>query len=272
MTQHNPTKLTEEEVVAVYNKEFKEEYDAMVDNIRTLAKGNTTFANTWKEWLGIGSISASVIGINAIFAILVAVGLISGFVTLGVGIAVAVVGVIAGIMFQKYRINKNMEKYLGAEYFVENELLPDNLEALRSKLQQELYPVLKDASPDQINYIVKSVIASLESLIINKQVKTFADLESNSVRDLLLASTQKTPAVALNTKLINSILAKLPVPANSVSKAPLKKNSDSKKSLRLPQKTILPASGHSMWSRPVTSEEEYQKSIENDFNNNSMSL
>ncbi len=276
MTQRKQLKLTDEEVVAIYNKEFKEEYDAMVDNIRTVVKGNTAFANTWKEWLGIGSISASVIVINAIFAILVALGLVSGFVTLGVGIAVAVVGVVAGIMFQQYRIHKNMKKYQDAEHFIENELNPENLELLRSKLQTELYPVLKDATPDEINYIVKSVIASLESLIINRQVKDFSELEKNSIQNLLVASAEKTPAVALNTKLINKILTKLPSHSDSKSKSKLQSSPKIKKHAmpisKCPEDSLLSKTHQTMWNKPELSDEEYQNNIEAEFKSTSVSL
>ncbi|HLB58233.1 MAG TPA: hypothetical protein VJL60_05415 [Gammaproteobacteria bacterium] len=203
-------KLSQEEVIAVYNNEFNEELNAVVTNIRSIAKGNTAFANTWKEWLGIGAIATGVIVVNAIFATLSAFSVLSGFITLGVGIAVAIAGIVGGISFQRQRIQKNKEKYRHAEDFIDNELTHENVETLRASLQTQLYPVMKDSTSSKINSIVKAVMASLANLIINKQVTSFSDLNNNDFRFLLSTSMHKTPIVTMNTKIIQSLIAELP--------------------------------------------------------------
>lgn len=210
MRKQAHTRLNQEEVIAVYNKEFNQEWDELVTNIHNIAKGNTAFANTWKEWWGIGAIAAGVIVVNAVFAALAAFSIVSGFITLGINVVTAIAGVVGGIAFQRHRIQKNKDKYHHAEEFIDNELTHENVDTLRASLQTQLFPVLKDSPATKIKLIVKAVMASIANLIINRQVTSFSNLNNNDFRYLLSTSMHKTPVVTMNTKIIQSLIAALP--------------------------------------------------------------
>lgn len=201
---------TQVKVEEIYNREFTDEFNAFVLNIRSVARGNTSFSKSWTDWIGAGAISAGVIVFNSIFSMLSAFHVIPAAVSIGVTVTAALAGVIGGIVFSKYRIFKKREAYRDAELFLENEFTPQNIELLRTKLLTELYPAIKDNAPSQINITLKTVMASIANLILNRQVKNFADIVSKDFRVLLSLSATKAPMFAMNTKMIHALIAKMP--------------------------------------------------------------
>ena len=209
MQPRKPGRLSQEEVIKLFNKEFTEEYNIIAANIHAVARGSTSFSNNWKEWLGIGAISGSAVLINATFGILVALSVLPGFVALGVGILVGVVGVIAGIAFKRHRNKIKRQRYQQAERFIESELTPDNIEKLRAKIQEQLCPVMLDDTANEISETIKELMAAFAQLIIRGIVKDYSELEKLDIVSLLNKSLENTPIVMINTKLIQTLINKL---------------------------------------------------------------
>lgn len=210
MNSHMHARLTKEQVKKIYDREFADEFNVVVTNIRSVTRGNAGFANSWKDWIGVGAISAGVITITTVFGLLAAFNVVPGFISIIANFGVAIVGVVAGIAFQKANIHKKREAYQDAELFLENELSPENVVSLRDKLFSEIYPSIQGSTAAQINITMKSVMAALANLIINKQVSSFKQLISNDFRMLLSLSMKATPKFAMNTRLLQSMLHNIP--------------------------------------------------------------
>lgn len=135
--------------------------------------------------------------------------IVSGFVTLGVGLAVSTVGVAAGIIFRKYRINYKRQRYKDAEDFLENNLYEAKRDEFRELLLHNLLPSLLSKDASQINYIVKSVIAAVANLILDKRIETFEELRDHNFVEMIRDSLEIKGGFALNTKLMLSVLSEL---------------------------------------------------------------
>lgn len=210
MNSHMHTRLTKEQVKKIYDREFADEFNVVVTNIRSVTRGNAAFANSWRDWIGVGAISVGVITVGATFGLLGAFGIVPGFVGVIVNSVVAIAGVVAGIAYQRSGINKKRHAYQDAELFLENEFPPENVDRLRDKLFAEIYPALQNSTAAQINITMKSVMAAFANLIINKQVSSFNQLISNDSRWLLSLSMKASPKFAMNTRLLQSMLHSMP--------------------------------------------------------------
>jgi len=254
-------RLSQKQITEIYNKEFDEEYHTLVANIRNAARGNEGFSRGWTDWIGMGAISIGVILINALFATLVVTGVVGSIVSLAVGVPLAIIGVIASLAFQKYRVNRKREIYRNAELFVEYELTKENVEKLRTKYHVELNPVLEVSTPNKINLIMKAVMASLANLIINKKVKNFNELEQLDSRSMLTTSMQQPAYFTMNTNLINELISNLPAPVKPEKKA--------KAGLFVEPGSSVSTLQATMWQSNAKIELQFQESNVEDNKNNS---
>lgn len=207
--------LTDEDIMKLFAREYDEEFKAFEDNIRTVARGNTGLSNTWTDYLGIAGISAGTVFTNATFALLAALKIVSGFVTLGTGLAVSAAGIAAGVFFRKYRITYKRTKYKGAEEFLENELYEENRDEFRELLQRNLMPAMRKLERSQINYLVKSTIAAIANLILDKKIVSRDDLRDDNFISLLEEGIALTGGFALNKELMQRVIIDLKLANNN---------------------------------------------------------
>lgn len=96
-------------------------------------------------------------------------------------------------------------KYLLANEFIQKELTEKNVDILQDHLFDVLYPILKSTSVELIKITVKTIIKSIQSLIVNGQVANFADLIKIDYQLLLIENFSSRNANSLN-KLLQAML------------------------------------------------------------------
>lgn len=204
--------LSKEDIKAVFDMEFNQEFDAFEKNIRTVAMGNTGLANTWTDYLGLAGISASALIPNITLGILAGLKIVTFYVTVFTGAGVAVAGIAAAIIFRKARLKYKRGQYETAEEFLDDEMDAQNKEIFRETLFNHLYPALKYADKHQINDIVKVVIAAIANLILHSKIEDFSQLNSTNFREYLQESLELSGGLALDTKLIMQVINDLAPP------------------------------------------------------------
>jgi hypothetical protein len=97
--------------VEEFKQMFKTYLNTFKENVNHMALGGVVFADSWKDWLGIGGVTVGLSAIDAMLTILAGLGILAVATTAGVGVAIIAVGFVATAGFAFYRYNKKLEGY-----------------------------------------------------------------------------------------------------------------------------------------------------------------
>lgn len=207
--QQKRAKLTDDEIRKIFAKEFDEEFNSAVNNLHTVARGNTGLSNTWTDYLTLAGISTGTALTNTTCQLLVALSVIPNFVTPPIVLGVALTGIGAGVWFRKSRINNKRAKYKKAEDYVEDVSYDDMHDELKKLLEHNLMPAMRNLHSNEINYLVKSTIASIANLLLEEKLRQDDPLTDENFIDLIEQGAAIAGGFSVDKELMQRILVDL---------------------------------------------------------------
>lgn len=185
---------TELASVKEFRETFIDEFVSFESNARGLAQGHGTFSNSKWEWAAIGTISSSVVLINATIGILAGLSIIAGPVGTALGICVSLAGVMGGIAFNRARNAKNRRLYKETVDLMDRENIKNDIDVITACLIDQKADYLATCTPEEAIKLAKETNKALADALTNGKMKTKAEVlqwASKGKSDINLAKEGK---------------------------------------------------------------------------------
>src|SRR3990167_8738261 len=157
--------------VRTFKRSFSQYYRVMADDIRHLAAGKSSYNNTWVDWVGITSISSSTVIGDTIVTALAIAGVVTGFVSLGIGVAVACIGLFAALIFNLGRDYQKNKWYQSAERYLDQRNVDRHIVFVRAKVMNQFADTLNHCSAAVAKDFAKQVVTDISDAILYRGVR-----------------------------------------------------------------------------------------------------
>lgn len=196
--------MDEPESSRVFRHAFIDKFEMFRREAQLLAAGNAEFNDTWKDTLGKEGLALAVIIVSGVIGILGAVMILSAAVSAGIAIPVAVVGLVAGVAFYKYREHVKTQRYESAEAIMDRDDMSESIRFIARELA-DLYRVqlasctIKDAH----NLAADTVKAISNDMLKNKDFDFNELLSAPSLQGVLMRSLNAVPKTKMDMNIIS---------------------------------------------------------------------
>lgn len=196
--------IGEPEASRMFRHAFIDKLEMFRREAQLLASGNAEFNDTWKDTMGKEGLALAVVIVGGVIGILGALMILSAAVSAGIAIPVAVVGLIAGVAFYKYREHVKDQRYKSAEAIMDRDDLSKCIRQIAQQLA-DLYRVqlanctIKDAH----NLAANCVKAISEDMLKNKDFDFNELMSVSSLQGVLMRSLKAMPKTKLDMNIIS---------------------------------------------------------------------
>jgi transposase-like protein len=160
-----------------FKKTFLEKQKIFTKLIRHLAHGRAPHPSYRGDWIGNGLLTSGFVVLNGIIGALSIVGILTGFVTLGVGLGLSFLGGMGGIAFNYYRYETKKKLFQRAHHFNVKKI-ERNIDFLADKIMLHFADKLNHCSPKQAKEFATKVHEIIVSAIVLDKVQSVRSLLS----------------------------------------------------------------------------------------------
>lgn len=162
--------------VKAFRSAFIREHRSFEQFTRELATGKAGFGKTKEDLLGMSGIGVGAAILNTVIAMLTGVGVLSGMLSIALGLTAALVTIGANIGFSVYRNRLNRAKYQNAAKFMDEMNLHDFIDHIRSKVSHQFSDYLNHCTEEQGKDFAKNTHRIIADAILNRKIKSVAEL------------------------------------------------------------------------------------------------
>ena len=186
-----------------FKRTFTDSFNQFAKEATLLASGNADFNDTWVDTLGKEGLAISVTLSVGIIAILGALAVISTVASAGIAIPVAVLGVVAGIVFYKWRGHVKQKRYEHAVYVLGREDLTVAINDIADVLVNLYHVQLENCTVKDAHILAEGCVKIIEHNILMNKEFSFSDLLSpSSLQALFMNSLSKVPKTQLDMNIV----------------------------------------------------------------------
>lgn len=195
----------ESDTTRIFRKRFITKFEAFRQEASMLAEGDANFNDSWKDTLGKEGLGVSITAIVGVIGILGALSILSAAASAGIAVPVAVVGMLAGLAFYKYREHIKRERFESADGIMQRDDISENIRTIAYMLA-DLYKLqLASCTVKDAHKLAESCVKAI-SLEMLKNDKFYFDelLNVSSLQAVLMRSLSRVPKEALDMNLLTT--------------------------------------------------------------------
>lgn len=195
----------ESDTARVFRHAFIDQFESFRREADMLARGNAEFNDTWKDTVGKEGLAATVTVVVGIIGLLGALTVISAAVSAGIAIPVAVVGIVAGVAFYKYREHIKTLRYENADAIMDREDIEHTIRVVASLLANVYQLQLSSCTVKDAHTLAESCMKAIsEEMLKNKGFNLDELLNAATLQAVLMRSLTKIPKEKLDMNINTS--------------------------------------------------------------------
>lgn len=189
----------ETETTRIFRRVFIENFQNFKKESAMMANGNANFNDNWVDTAGKEGLAISTSVIVGIIALLGALGILSAVASAGAVIPIAILGVVGGIAFYKYRNYIKHQRFQRAAELFAREDIDAQIEEI-ADLLMALYAVqLKCCTVNDAEIFAESCVKAFSEEIMRNKNFNFNDLlNSASLQGALMGSMSRIAKVSMD--------------------------------------------------------------------------
>lgn len=190
---------SETDTAKVFRRAFITKFNLFKLEADILAEGNGGFYDSWKDTLGKEGIGLSVAALVGILSLLGALSIISEGVAAGIAIVIAVIGLVAGVAFYKYRDHIKKERYESAAALMSDDEFSENVVDIAEMLS-DLYELqLANCTARDARTLAEGCVKAISREILKNESFRFRELLNiSSLQAVLMRSLKAMPKTKLD--------------------------------------------------------------------------
>jgi len=177
-----------------FQKVFTDEFSAFKSDAHSLTTGRVSYANKLSDIFRLGLISSGSAAIITTFGLLAAFGVISSFVTLGVGLAVSIASIAAGIGYNVFLYRRAKRRYTNVDKMLD----VDNFQELTDQVVDKLIELYADRmkffNKEEMTAFARHCEDAVSNALVMGKVSKLEDLlDANKLKSIMIEASKKDP-------------------------------------------------------------------------------